>query len=478
MEEWAVFLGKKVPARGLQGERSLRQLHQNGNFLAPFSGDPSEFAIYSQYRENHGALFHVSSGTPEESRRKVMQSQSVVVAFLDEGTTCFDTSILKDTDCNAVFVVKPILIENKKYCRLSIARKVHVRRWGPELPFPAIFPMGDKFRQFLLVKLINATFVARSAAAQKEWEESRDKDLTWAFWDQKKSNRGNGKDVKEEYTGRDIYKLGEEVGRGATGIARLAVHRISRKKFCMKIINKDELRSDQRLLDSVMYEVRLLEKLRHPNIVKFVEKFETNREQLIVMELCEGGSLEDDVKKNQQYTEIQAAPIIYQLLDAVNYMHSKGISHRDLKPANLLFVDKTRKSLRIADFGFSKDVRNQTMSHSIAGTPDYVAPEVLDGKEYDYFGIDMWSCGCIAYFMLYGHPPFMSSSMNELYQMITSGKVNYSHPLVKVTPAAEAFIKRMLCLNMSSRATAAEALEDPWLLDGLNSIIMSTELPK
>jgi len=266
-------------------------------------------------------------------------------------------------------------------------------------------------------------------------------------------------------SGKDLYLLGEELGNGATSTAYRATHKHTRKQYCIKVVNKAELRTPQ-LQAQITAEVDLLVKMDHQSIVRCFETFETLAHLYIVLELCSGGTLTSEVKSNGVYTEINCAKVIYQTLDALKYLHNvMKISHRDLKPDNILYADDSKKAIRIVDFGFSKDTQGQVMKNTIGGTLDYIAPEVIGGAKYDYFQIDIWSVGCIAYYLLFGYPPFHDAkTMVEIISAITTGAYSLESKRIKLTDEAKSFVKKLLTVDPSKRATASEALQDPWLI--------------
>ena len=137
----------------------------------------------------------------------------------------------------------------------------------------------------------------------------------------------------------------------------------------------------------------------HPNIIKLFETFEDTRFIYLVMELCQGGELFDRIIAEGHFTEAQGAQIMKQILRCIFYLHSNGIMHRDLKPENFLFVEANdpieKSTLKIIDFGLSCKFKEGDFKKTKAGTPYYVAPQVLAGK-YDQ-GCDVWSCGVIMY---------------------------------------------------------------------------------
>ena len=133
----------------------------------------------------------------------------------------------------------------------------------------------------------------------------------------------------------------------------------------------------------------------------------------MVTELCEGCELFDEISKRETFTELDAAHVTKQLLQAIAYCHGQNIAHRDLKPENVLIDIKNRGIIKLIDFGTSHhyDSKDNIM-HQLYGTPYYIAPEVLSGNYTEK--CDIWSIGVIVYIMLCGRPPFTGSNEDDI----------------------------------------------------------------
>merc|ERR1712032_163536 len=141
-------------------------------------------------------------------------------------------------------------------------------------------------------------------------------------------------------------------------------------------------------------EIAIMKMMDHPNIIKLYENYEDHRNIYLVMELCSGGELFDRIIDAGHFNEVQAATVMKQIIQAIFYMHENHVCRRDLKPENFLFSNKDpidKSLLKIIDFGLSCKYSDGQVLTTKAGTPYYVAPQVLAGK-YDQAS-DMWSCG-------------------------------------------------------------------------------------
>lgn len=172
-------------------------------------------------------------------------------------------------------------------------------------------------------------------------------------------------------------------------------------------------------LAHIMDEVDLLKKLDHPNIVEYFETFNEKNYLYLVMELCQGGELFDSqetyVKSGEPYTERKAAEVIYKCLEALQHCHTLGITHRDIKPENLMFGNDGE--IRLVDFGLAKDTKQHMSEY--AGTPYFMAPEVLNG-DYTH-KCDIWSLACVLYMLVAGKLPFQGNSRQEVFDNICGG---------------------------------------------------------
>jgi calcium/calmodulin-dependent protein kinase I len=153
------------------------------------------------------------------------------------------------------------------------------------------------------------------------------------------------------------------------------------------------------------------------------------------------------------------------LLDAVCYCHNLGIVHRDLKPENLLLDGKDLNSaiIKISDFGLARFVTQQELATTTAGTPGYVAPEVLSREPYDH-RCDYWSLGVVLFIMLSGTPPFYHEDNFELFEIIKKGKFTFDAPAWQhVSDEAKDLIKGLLVVDPNERLTAAQIGDHPWV---------------
>merc|ERR1719223_2140829 len=173
-------------------------------------------------------------------------------------------------------------------------------------------------------------------------------------------------------------------------------------------------------------EMAIMKLLDHPNIVRLFETFEDARNVYLVLEICTGGELFDRIVADGRFTEQVAARVVQQMLRAINYMHQNYIMHRDLKPENWLLATDAEimaTDLKLIDFGLSKRFVPGEFASTKAGTPYYVAPEVLEGRYAEKS--DIWSIGVIMYIMLCGAPPFSGNDTEAVLESVKIAKPEF-----------------------------------------------------
>jgi serine/threonine protein kinase len=190
-----------------------------------------------------------------------------------------------------------------------------------------------------------------------------------------------------------------------------------------------------------------------------------------------GGDLFDRVAAAQNFAlpEIEAHHYMQQLMSVVVYLHDMGIAHRDLKPENVMFEKKEANAqLKVLDFGYAK--RAEDTLETPIGTLQYLAPEVLQSGTYDK-SVDIWSIGCILYFMLFGKTPFLAKSEEDI--MARAAVVQFQFPdNVQVSDAAKDLISKLLRKDPTERLTARQILNHRWITNGPSQspLANSTEL--
>ncbi|CAA0832357.1 CBL-interacting serine/threonine-protein kinase 10 [Striga hermonthica] len=260
------------------------------------------------------------------------------------------------------------------------------------------------------------------------------------------------------------YELGRLLGQGTFGKVYYARSVQTGQSVAIKVIDKDKI-TRVGIINQIKREISIMRLVRHPNIVYLHEVMATKTKIYFVMEYAKGGELFDKLSRGKLKEDV-ARKYFRQLINAVDFCHSRGVYHRDLKPENLLLDEN--ENLKVSDFGLSalaESRRADGLLHTTCGTPAYVAPEVLDRKGYNGTMSDVWSCGVILFVMLAGYLPFHDTNLMELYRKIGKGEVKFPRWF---SPEARRLISRILDPNPNTRITIARIRTSTWFRRGLS----------
>ena len=221
--------------------------------------------------------------------------------------------------------------------------------------------------------------------------------------------------LKEDDLDINDFILKEDIGEGNFGKVKFCIFKRTGEEYAIKIINKKKIKD--KMKNSFFKENEIATKFNHINVIYVFRIFEDKENFYLVMEYCQKGELFDYIVQHQRLSEREAAIFFYQLINGVEYIHSKGIAHRDLKPENLLLTND--KTLKIIDFGLSHEFDpNSYLLKTKCGSPSYAAPEIISCQYYDGFKTDIWCCGIILYAMLCGFLPFEGDDNSILFRNI------------------------------------------------------------
>ncbi|XP_057980385.1 CBL-interacting serine/threonine-protein kinase 9 isoform X2 [Malania oleifera] len=259
------------------------------------------------------------------------------------------------------------------------------------------------------------------------------------------------------------YEIGKTLGEGSFAKVKCAKNVETGDIVAIKVLDRHQVLRHE-MVEQIKREISTMKEIKHPNVIKIYEVMASKTKIYIVLEFVDGGELFDKIAKHGRLKEDEARGYFHQLINAVDYCHSRGVYHRDLKPENLLL--DSFGVLKISDFGlsaFAQQVREDGLLHTACGTPNYVAPEVLNDRGYDGASADIWSCGVILFVLMAGYLPFDEISLMALYKKIL--KADFSCPSW-FSPGAKRLIKRILDPNPLTRITIPEILENEWFRKG------------
>lgn len=269
----------------------------------------------------------------------------------------------------------------------------------------------------------------------------------------------------------DFYQLSKkQLGEGSYGLVFQGTSKASKEVRAVKQIDRAKVKDPKKFEQ----ENSIQKALDHPNIAKLYEVFKDGKYYYLVMEMCTGGELfdhiiqaaEDSGVEGVAFTETKAAEYMRQIMGAMFYMHSNGYVHRDIKPENFLMQSKDKNAeIKVIDFGLAKYNPEGKPMTTKAGTPYYVAPQVLQGSYDDK--CDIWSCGVITYILLCGYPPFYGDKDSDILKMVKKGQFDFPSPDWDTrSKEAKDFITQMLTLDATKRPTAENLLQHKWLAGG------------
>ena len=260
------------------------------------------------------------------------------------------------------------------------------------------------------------------------------------------------------------FTKGKFLGKGGFAKCYEFTSMDNNKVMAAKIIPKATLKKS-RHRQKLLSEIKIHRGLTHSSVVKFEHVFEDNENVYILLEMCTNQTLNDLCKRRKRLTEFEAQYYIYQIVSALKYLQKNRVIHRDLKLGNLFLNDKLE--IKLGDFGLAAklDFDNEKR-HTICGTPNYLAPEVLSSKSGHGYEVDIWSLGVVLYALVVGKPPFETPEVKMTYEKIK--KVIYAFPeQISLSVNVKNLITKIFVADPSKRPTLDQIMEHPFLNNGV-----------
>ncbi|CAH9145814.1 unnamed protein product [Cuscuta epithymum] len=268
------------------------------------------------------------------------------------------------------------------------------------------------------------------------------------------------KTVRKQWSISD-FEIGKPLGRGKFGRVYLAREAETKFIVALKVIFKEQIEK-YRLHHQLRREMEIQSSLRHPNILRLYGWFHDDERIFLILEYAHGGELYKELRKSGTFSEEQAATYVVSLAQALAYCHEKNVIHRDIKPENLLLDHEGR--LKIGDFGWS--VQSKSKRHTMCGTLDYLAPEMVENKAHDY-AVDNWTLGVLCYELLYGMPPFEAENQTDTFTRIKKVDLNFPSTTM-ISTEAKNLISRLLVKDSSKRLSLQKIMDHPWITNNAN----------
>ena len=275
---------------------------------------------------------------------------------------------------------------------------------------------------------------------QQEQKDNSEKDEPFLSSNEEGSQEFTTKVVRGDF---DEMKV---LGKGSFGKVLLVRYKKNQKLYAMKILKKAVIMKNNEEIHTKT-ERKILAKINHPFIVSLYFAFQDEKKLYLITEFMQGGELFYHLHRERFFSNERTQFYAAEIVLALDHLHKNNCIYRDLKPENVL-LDKDGH-IKLADFGLSKIMleKNKAKAFTLCGTPDYLAPEILEDKGYDKT-VDWWSLGALIYEMLVGYSPFKMKKGEQLNIEKYKGPVPLHNHF---TPEAKMIITDLLVVEPSKR---------------------------
>jgi len=290
------------------------------------------------------------------------------------------------------------------------------------------------------------------------------------------------KQPNDKHVALKDFDIKSVIGRGSFGKVFLVQKKGDGKVYAMKSLRKDVI-IDYDQIESTLLEKKILLEADHPFLVGMEYVFQTDQKIFFVMKFVRGGELFMHLRKARNFPEHRAKFYSMIVAIALGHLHSKKIIYRDLKPENILMDEDGY--ICLTDFGLAKILDQNELAHSFCGTPEYLAPEILEEKGHA-FPVDWWALGILTYEMLVGFPPFYTGNSNnqKMYDLIKSKPVFFPDAKkhgISMSDQCKDFISKCLAKNPAERIGSQndikEILAHPWFSDIDYNKLVNKQIP-
>lgn len=240
----------------------------------------------------------------------------------------------------------------------------------------------------------------------------------------------------------DNFKIQRTLGTGSFGRVHLVQSKVNNRYYALKVLKKAEI-VKLKQVEHTNNERAILISIQHPFIVNLWGSFQDCTNLYMVMDYIPGGELFSFLRRSKKFSNDVARFYAGEVLLAIAYLHSKNVIYRDLKPENLLL--DAHGHIKITDFGFAKRVPDITWT--LCGTPDYLAPEIIQTKGYGK-AADYWAFGVLVFEMLAGFPPYYDDNQFKLYEKILTTPPKYPS---SIDSSAKDLLKHLLTTDLTQR---------------------------
>ena len=276
---------------------------------------------------------------------------------------------------------------------------------------------------------------------------------------------------KGKYSLTDFHIM-RTLGTGSFGRVHLVRSVHNGRYYAIKVLKKYQV-VKMKQVEHTNDERRMLKLVEHPFLIRMWGTFQDSKNLFMVMDYIEGGELFSLLRKSHRFPNPVAKFYAAEVALAVEYLHSHDIIYRDLKPENIL-LDRNGH-IKITDFGFAKEVN--TVTWTLCGTPDYIAPEVITTKPYNK-SVDWWSFGILIFEMLTGYTPFYDPTPMKTYENILNGTITYPDYLPPdILDLLQKLIVKDLTLRLGNLQNGSDDVKNhPWFKEVIWERLLSRDI--
>lgn len=287
-----------------------------------------------------------------------------------------------------------------------------------------------------------------------------------------KADQGFGDPLGKVYR----YERVADINNGAYGFVQKCKDKKTGEMVACKFVLRKAADSNESYLKYLEREIVNHCSLHHRFIIEFKDFFLLPKYQVIVMELADAGDLFDYVISREGLNESQARPLFQQFIIGLDYCHKNGIVNRDVKPENtLLQTSEDGLIVKICDFGNSKDQVRGSQARTKVGSPQYMAPEVIESPhEYDGKAADMWSCGVMLFVMLMARYPFLGPNEKMNHSKVFQRMIEADYTLKEgLSEDVVDLIRGLLTVDTTQRLSLDQVKQHPWFTTDIPQQLMT-----
>jgi len=303
----------------------------------------------------------------------------------------------------------------------------------------------------------NRTYMIQASdeSSRRSWIEAVQQLIYEAFVDSVNEIQGEIGPTKK-LCADDFLQL-KLIGRGGFGRVILVRKKDNHQIYAMKVLKKRFIVAQNQVAHTTT-ERNVMVKLEHPFLTKLHFAFQDEKNLYFVMDFINGGELFHHLRREKKFSEDRTKFYTSEIVSAISYLHQRGIVYRDLKPENVLLGKEGH--VVVTDFGLAKEGLHESERTSTrAGTPEYLAPEVIKGEQYTK-SLDWWAVGILVYEMLTGSPPFYDRDIQKLFVKVTSAELKVPDVF---SPEVADFLNKLLARDPTKRLSDPQKIKShPW----------------